>query len=327
MPIVLPWIDEAALATTHPFLFHYTQAQHLDSILASGGLIATKYDLTNDNSEMRHLRNPLVSILVERATPIILAEIAKSDMEIIGPEADFVEVVANDAKKFFDILIRTIPGGPHLTCFSAHQDAHHHENGLLTMWRLYGGAGSGLALGFDTAKLVEITSQIQANNQIDLIFLEQVRYGDHDPETQRRLDDFPGLPNLYAKAALAILENRGEFPPSAHDDLLKFVVLNVCSKHPDFQDEREVRLVTTQATPESQGNRTPLGRVNDRLIIPCMDALTEVIVGPSDDQPSLIETVKNALHHHDLGSVIVRASNTPFRPTQDVIERSRSSAE
>jgi hypothetical protein len=165
----LPFIDETLLAQTYPVIFHYTCEKNLDSILRTGGLYATNFQHTNDPEELRATRNALVAAMVQAVVPLM--RFARDVGTLKGLTDDrLLEVAQHDAAKFFDVGIRSIPTPPHIACFAAHIREHHKENGLLTLWRLYG-QQDGIALGFDTTKLVKITEAIMQSEAIDTIYL------------------------------------------------------------------------------------------------------------------------------------------------------------
>lgn len=309
----LPWIDEDALAVEHPRIYHYTIASRLEPILASGGLLATHYDQTNDRDEMRALRDTLVIRMAEVALERTRARLSRGDIHVDLPEEQFEAIIGGDAHTFFDIMVRVMPSAPHITCFSAHDRPHHQENGLLTMWRLYGGEGQGVALGFDTAKLVAATYRIRDSLAIDTIYLDRVGYGEDDPEIRRRLDDSPEIPALFSTFLIALMEGRTEIPETELGDLFKFLTLCASVKRADFEDEREIRLITAQALPHTVNGRDSPSLTGSRILLPFLEALDEVLIGPSNVQEALYQRTQHALAHADMKHVGVRKSHTSFR--------------
>jgi|CXWL01.1.fsa_nt_gi hypothetical protein len=187
----LPWIDEAAIARAYPMIFHYTQERNIEPILRSGGLFATDYRQTNDPDELHALRNPLATLMAQNALPLL--RYAKALGRFSPPESmDLDQVAREEATRFHDILVRALPSSPHLTCFSGHSYEHHRQNGLLTMWRLYG-HGEGIALGFDTAKLIEMTGGLMQSCAADGIHMDQVLYGSDDAALMKRVLQAPAV--------------------------------------------------------------------------------------------------------------------------------------
>jgi hypothetical protein len=110
---------------------------------------------------------------------------------------------------------------------------------------------------------------------------------------------------------MAILD--GKEPGDAGEELMKFVVLSTSTKHPDCQDEREVRMVVMRSTNPRQRGKQPLDGPRNRILVPCLEALDEVLVGPSNRQAALFKTVKTKLKAAGYAHVAVRKSETPFR--------------
>ncbi|WP_304075606.1 DUF2971 domain-containing protein [Maricaulis maris] len=310
----LPWIDEAKLVEAHPQLFHYTSFEALKLILGSGSLAARPFTKTNDAVEGRALREAIVQAMHDRGLKDIRGIFAEHNAEFIGTDEEFIEVCRQDAENCFDAIISANPSQPYLTCFSTHREQHHIENGLLTMWRVYGDNGHGVALGFDAEKLREITEQTQKYRAVDIIYLDEVGYGAASALVSKRMREFPSMTDLYMKAIAAVCcENKQVFL-NAGADLMRFLILNLACKHPDFEDEREVRLVTMEALPDNVHGREPLKRLGDgRLLIKCLDALNEVIVGPSGRQDQQINRVVRLLGAYGRSEVEVRGTSTPFR--------------
>lgn len=193
---------------------------------------------------------------------------------------------------------------------------------FLTMWRLYGRGkigegerdGVGVALGFNTEKLRLATEGIQEKHGTYCIYLDRVRYGDDDPEVQRRVDDSPSIATLYAKSVIAMIQGAQEPPTDlTTEDADKFTILFPCAKHQDFEDERETRLVVCPALEVSLAGRAPLVGPDGRVVVKYLDALEEVLVGPSNKQDELFASVSATLKAKGFERVLVKKSETPFR--------------
>ena len=310
----LPWVDEEALAKAHPRLFHYTREAVLPLILSSGGLLATHYSKTNDRREFTSLRQPLAEAMFQQVLPLVREKMRTRALNFGGDEAKMLEIARGDAERSFDILVSAAPTPPHITCFSSHDLEHQVENGLLTMWRLYGGEGGGIALGFNTAALVKETEKLQEEWTIAAIYLDRVGYGTDDPQTAERMKAVPELALIYERAFKMLFNDLPALTDSQADDLLRFFVLAASNKHPDFIDEREIRLVTAVSIEPAHNGRKPLvSPAEGRLLIPCLAALEEVMVGPSDQQDALAEAARQALDAAGFQSIPVRRSATPYR--------------
>lgn len=308
-----PWLDEQRLAHEHPMIFHYTRSEHLPRILDSKGLFATRYDATNDPDELHSLRHPLATLMAMSAMPVL--KYAESLGNFRPPaDIDLEAMALDEAVGFHDIMVRALPKPlPCLTCFCTHKADHHVRNGLLTMWRLYGG-GDGIALGFDTQHLVMRSGEIQRANAVAGIYLERVLYGLGDPELLRRVMESPDVIRKFAETLSLMLQGKEDIGSTASTTLLRFLRLICSSKHPDFSDEREVRLVVQEALPGREFGRPRLDQASEqRLVVPYLESLRQVMVGPSDSQEALVSAARNLLDEAGRSDVSVTTSQIKFR--------------
>lgn len=300
----------------HPRLFHYTRETALPLILASGGLFATHYSRTNDRQEFTAMRQPLAEAMFQQVMPLVRERVRRGQLNFGGDEQRMIEIAREDAERSFGILASSAPTPPHITCFSAHDLEHQIANGLLTMWRLYGGEGGGIALGFDTSALVKETERLQEALAISAIYLDRVGYGPDDPQTIERMRAAPDLARIHERAFNMLFGDRPDLTDGQADDLMKFFVLAASTKHPDFVDEREIRLVVAPAldTESGRNGRAMLNSpVEGRVLIPCLAALREVMIGPSDQQDALAHSARESLDDAGLQDVAILRSGTPFR--------------
>lgn len=308
----LPWIDEAAIAHHYPTVFHYTQEKHVESILRSGGLFATDYRQTNDPAELHALRNPLAMLMAQCAVPLLKYATALGHFNPPA-EMNLDQIAPKEAAKFYDIMVKALPSPPHLTCFSGHLEEHHQRNGLLTMWRLYG-QGDGVALGFDTAKLIECTERLQRSYAIDGIYVDHVLYGWDNPAILKRMLQAPALLQKFAENLIHMLQAHSVGPEFSNDSFLQFVTLICCAKHADFRDESEIRLVVMPANEgHERGRSRPEQPCPGKIVVGYLDALKQIMIGPSVNQDETVERMHAALEAHALSHVDVVKSEIQFR--------------
>lgn len=310
----LPWVDEAAAARAHPMIFHYTSAVTLESILTSGGLIATRVDheAINDPNELRAPRDTLISLMQQAATPLL--EYAKSTGKLKVPEElDLAKLINDEAANFHDIMLSALPLVPHITCFCAHPKVHHQRNGLLTMWRLYGDK-EGISLGFDTAKIVQETEKIIKHYAIDCLYVEPVLYGSEDATLIQRVLDSPEVTRKFADFLILLFLGEERDINITTSAFTKFVVLVSGAKLPDFSDEREIRLIAWEAGDgHEKGREKPLTIAPGKLVLKYLSALRSVMVGPSKSQDETARSVRQLLDAHGFQEVEVLRSHTQFR--------------
>ena len=223
-------------------------------------------------------------------------------------------IIPEDARSFYNAMVRSLPLPFFLTCFSKHTAAHHNLNGLLTLWRFYGGDGEGIALGVNTRKLVDATGSLLRTHSLAAVYVDEVRYGIDDEVLRGRVSDASGLIEMFLEFVDNLISKRELDFGNRGLEMHQFTVLAASAKHPDFVDEREIRLVATPAFKGYENGRRSAKTCDERfLLLPYLDALDSVIVGPSRDQAALVDAVGSALRRANLGSVQVIRSDTPFR--------------
>lgn len=308
----LPWINESAIAQLHPLIFHYTQEKNVEAILGSGGLFATDYRQMNDPDELHALRNPLATLMTQSALPLL--RYARALGRFSPPvDMDLDQVARAEATKFHDIMVRALPSPPHLTCFCGHSDQHHRQNGLLTMWRHYG-RGEGIALGFDTAKLIEISEGLMQSFAIDGIYLDQVLYGTDNVALMQRMLQAPAILQNFAENLILMLQNLPEGPEISKESFLQFLVLVCGAKHADFRDEQEIRLVVTPAYEGQERGRTRAEQLKPgKIVLPYLDALKQIMIGPSANQEETALSMRTIMERHGLSHVEIVKSEIQFR--------------
>lgn len=311
----IPWIDEDRIAAVHETLFHYTDVQTLKLIFESGGLLSNPFSQTNDSSEFRALESVMVDLMAEGGLERIPTLFKQYGLSFSGSSDEFARICFEDAKSCFNALIKGMPSEPEIACFSYHEKPNHIENGLLTQWRLYGGKGSGVALGFSARGIIDISNVAIKTLGVDTMFLDQVAYGAEAGQSADRLSEFGELPEIYARSVLAVLLDRRGIFENLSDELTKFFVLCATTKHLDFADEREIRLVVSPAIDETLADRKRLSRIGKRSLNPILPALTEILIGPSHDQDKKVSQVEKLIQTYDRNDIQIKRSNTPFRFT------------
>ena len=305
----LPWLDYTVLIRKHPQIYHYTNFHTLRAILQSDGLLASPFMDTNDNKEFSYAADIICPLIENYARNHWLKKKPGILVDIMNAGENPEYVLRHESRAFYNAGMKTWES-PCITCFSTHQKKHHMENGLLTMWRSYCRENGGIALGFSTRKLVECTHQLRAKYKLVTLPLLEVVYGDQERELQKRVRESEDLISAYTKFADSILEDT-EFEFSEYD-VLKLFVFTVTTKHPDFSDEREVRLVATRYRGINDP-RAEIPTVGDKLILEISNCITHILIGPSQDQKAVMAAVKDTLHDFGRSDIRVSRSKTPFR--------------
>jgi len=226
-----------------------------------------------------------------------------------SPE-ELAKITLQDAHTLFDVMLDAMPLPPQLACFTTHVQPHHKENGLLTLWRSYASDGDGIALGFNARALVDKTEEVLESSALNLICLSQVLYA--RDQIAGRVAQATELLEVHANHVLAVLKAGTPKQPT-YAAYTQFLMLCAGAKHPDFEDEREIRMLVQESFPEDAAGRPPVRKIGAGILIECLDCLEWVMIGPSDRQDDLVREIATVLAASGLSRVKVTKSNTPYR--------------
>lgn len=216
------------------YVWHYTNGYACLSIIKSGNLWASSPESLNDASEMTHGLT-----LIREAFEKVMNE-AKEDEDYSPEEWETVKLLMGEVldATYFDTILNEV----YYISASSQPDS-------LTLWRNYAN-GDGFALGLSTK--IELSA--------DGIAL------DDDEDTGSLRDDIPPISGWYRvtykknqKERLATefiqntIEDIDRAGQSDHEALVRelrkqAVILASVMKHDAFEDEKEVRWITTNFT-------------------------------------------------------------------------------
>ena len=150
-------------AATHPFLYHYTSETGFRGIVDSNSFWATYFADLNDSKEIHELRVPLVRELTAWFLPLVI-EFRQSGLranQVVSNAGGNARAAQDLARRWVNSLYSTTFEADEtkrqafccITSFCSHANdqPYERENGLLSQWRGYGGAG-GYCLVFDTTE-------------------------------------------------------------------------------------------------------------------------------------------------------------------------------
>jgi hypothetical protein len=252
------WTTNEALIKSNPELHHYTNRSGLEGICKTNSLWATHFSNLSDSSEIVLLKKPLKEALAE----LFKRQIMQSKWKRFREQRHAEAVAHNLAHKSVEAhFMLAITGGKVLTsiasggCFSpyatpficsfcshANDHPYEQENGLLSQWRGYGGAGR-YALVFDTRQLdglLELEWEAHFWAKLDI---DQVVYFEG---TETLENEFPQI----LSSSTAFMEKLLNGKNASNIDLFTpFSRAATLLKHRGFREEREVRIV---ACPQSE---------------------------------------------------------------------------
>jgi hypothetical protein len=206
MPIALDNLPsrQAFEAPPPEHLFHYTDLEGVKGIFTSRTLWMSKFTASNDISE--------ILLAIEHFQTFV----ARKASELTEEEGNFLRQAADQLEGFRRTNV----------CLASFCEQHD----LLSQWRSYGNDGRGIALGFNSSKLVELAQRH------DLRLLRCV----YDPAAHERIA--ADLVNLLLESY------RRARRDNSHDLIAQFnstflLVAPVIKDH-RFAEEREWRLVS-----------------------------------------------------------------------------------
>jgi len=293
-----------------PLLAHYTSLEAVEQILKHHEFWFSNPLFMNDWEEMRFGINQGISLL-QRGSYV-------RDALKTTPR---VEAFFNSFGSLYQQLDQKTALDIYVFCLSEHQPTN--DDGLLSMWRSYGGHGRGAALIFDTSKLTFVDGAP--------MYLCKVEYGTVDQRTAT-LDS---LLRAWVKVAQAAEIPDDMIFVAAHNALSIFQFYALTSKHIGFKEENEWRVIHV-------GEHDPQKRLENRFLYTLgpqgveprlkfifernsvgnypeqglADLLHKIILGPSVSSPlakmAFIRMLKS-IGRDDYADRVV-ASTIPLRP-------------
>jgi len=307
----------SSIATSHPELFHYTNAAGLAGILKDKSLWATHSSCMNDEEEISGFYDRILRLILQPTHP----QISDSDFDML------ISGFKESAFLWHDYYIAS---------FTTHSEKQEIDNGLLSQWRAYGSDG-GYALVLDTAALGDVLR----------------KEGNAYPEIEYSLGNVEYRLNPNRRTGDQVIDDIIEKLENAFDEFVKcqsdknaenlakwLTPLSFFFKHVGFEEEKEIRLVLAQLGPglESEAELQSVKqhpictRTRNGEIVPYVELcvrsefcerenknvrqhlpIKRIIVGPHRDKHDRKRAVQLLLKQHGLNPDIVSISDIPYR--------------
>ncbi|HET8748862.1 MAG TPA: DUF2971 domain-containing protein [Ramlibacter sp.] len=284
------WADMEARppASQLPLLAHYTSILTLERIAQTGEIWFSNPLYMNDVDELRYGMN--LGLHAVRTHAGLREACPPAHYNALLDAFDAL-YTAFDGESAFDVYV--------FSC-SVHDDGIG-DDGLLSMWRGYGGDGNGVAIVFDVAPLLAAGSPLLVRE------VQYLSYEQSEAWMERKLQAFAealqraGGPVEGMQSAAAVLFER-----------IKLFAL--FTKHRGFHEEREWRLVYLREQ-DRQGVLTQRLHyaIGARGIEPRLRFTTDALGGPGQG-PSLKEMVRRII----LGPVL--ATPLALRSVERMLE-------
>ncbi len=292
-----------------PLLAHYTSIQTLEKIVTNKEIWFSNPLLMNDMEELRFVINEGQHLFHDHA------ELHKA----CGGKDRCLEIDAG-FEVYYDQLSFEHAFDIYAFCFSEHKIGD--ADGLLSMWRGYGGNGKGAAIVFDTSKLAPIDGSP--------FILAKVHYLSRDDRKNWINTKLQELANIIRTNEIP--DNKLYLASQAFFERLK--VFALFTKHSGFKEEKEWRVVYLRDRDKDQRLNPMLGyAISDKGVEPKLkfkiapvDGVTgeelsleglvdHIIVGPSVGGALALHGIRRMLEksgHKGLAEKL-KASSTPFR--------------
>jgi hypothetical protein len=302
------------LKSAPPLLAHYTSIDVMQKILEQEEVWFSNPLFMNDWEEMRFGMLEGSRIFADQ-----------SNLLRAGETLERAAIVEHHYKALQQKYQNEGAFDTYIFCLSKHN--HADNDGLLSMWRGYGGQGRGAAIVFDTSKLTWVPSSP--------LMVATVSYA----STPDRLTDLGALASQWSDITRAAkFPNEQLYAASWH---AYSVVLTyaLTTKHLGFSEEQEWRVIYTADRDVGGLLRHCLGyqitgngvepklkyRIGHIADVSAPDLALEnlvdrIILGPSLSSPLALKGVSRMLENMKKLSYIpkLRASSIPFRPTDRI---------
>jgi len=305
---------EDGFPTKKPLLAHYTSISVMESILANNEVWLSNPLVMNDLQEVR--------FGINQGNEIVLSHLNDDDFVAACGGAARVKLFQNWYSYYNNEFQNDHAFDLYVLCLSEH-DEKENEDGLLSMWRGYGGNGTGAAIVLNTAK-------INAGEDAPLI-IAPVRYGSDEARVGELLALFKEFTRVISE--LSFDDEKLYIPAFYLYERIK--LMSIFTKHKGFSEEREWRVAYLKSNDSNKkltdmfgyciGPRgvEPKLKLNIEKATKAMgdtisleEIIHQIILGPSLSSPFALLSIGRMLDQLGKSSLKnkVRASAIPFRP-------------
>lgn len=246
-----------------PLLSHYSSLTVLESFVSNEEIWLSNPLFMNDFFEVRFGIN-------NGMNRCIVSEYLRDRLDSEGR----LEIFINHLQECFERYEAGAAFDTYVFCFAEHDEGD--TDGLLSMWRGYGGDGKGAAVVFDTSKIKDSGNQSLLLSKVE--YLTEAKMID-------RLDWYIKIISDYA-ANNAIPDDKLYILAFYYFERLRH--FSVFTKHTGFKEEREWRLVYLRDKDDDSLLKSMISYHNGpRGIEPKLKFKIAPVIGMTDDDLSL----------------------------------------
>jgi hypothetical protein len=284
LPLYDDLIDEEKFNNQKPLLAHYTTIQTLEKILTSNELWFSNPLFMNDMEEVRFGINQGNELF----------NLSKEVADACGTEAR-KQLLKQHFAYCYNKFANEHVLNTYVFCLSRHDKDD--DDGLLSMWRGYGGNGNGVAIVFDTSQMNVVAGSP--------LLLAKVTYD----TSEARKAWLEGLLSAFCKilAASAIPDNKLFIPANTLFERIKLFAL--FTKHRGFKEEDEWRVVyMPDRDAEKRLESMFHYSISPRGVEPKLRFRVEPIQGFTTDDLSLTKIIDRVILGPSISSPIAAAT-------------------
>lgn len=280
-------------------IFHYTNCVGLRGILSSGQLWMTDMFALNDPSELHYG----YSEAIER----LRSSVGETDNAAGRYRQEFASQLENKTRE------KLKKSGHYFCCsFSRNGDD-------LGQWRMYADDGKGFALGFDCSTLERSHTKTPGFAAFPVIYDPQFLHANQNAVVEKFIP-------LLQEIDFSKHENCGNdvWLKDHWKELQKAFALPVLRialhfKHAAYESEQEYRFLVIKSPSDTNGikRRARNGELIDYIEYdwrnPAMNALKEIVIGPSAEKERASRFVQECLTELGMTGVTIRYSEIPYK--------------
>jgi len=306
------WSDldsENSFPKKRPTLAHYTSISVLEKIMSGNEVWFSNPLYMNDMEEVRFG-------MMEGERLFLMS----ADIEAACNDSNRYNVVRSTFGHLINDFSNKLAFDTYVFCMSEHEK----PDGLLSMWRGYGGNGAGAAIVIDTKQIDE--------NEASPFIIDKVSYGSADERRSWIIEKITEFSRLLRENSIPT--EKLYIPVHLFFERLK--LFSLFSKHHGFEEEREWRFVYMPDRDTSGGLKSMLGyAVGKNGVEPKLKfnvspmsgttaddfsiekIVSKIILGPTISSPLAKSAVCRMLEQNGKQSLVlkVEASTIPYRAT------------
>lgn len=287
-----------------PLLTHYTSIQALEAILRSNEIWFSNPLFMNDMEEVRFGINAGANLFL-----------TSTEVESACSNKERFDLLKSTFNHYYNKFANEHVIDTYVFCLSEH--VKDDTDGLLSMWRGYGGNGSGAAIVFDTGKLL-----IQDESPL---IIAKVQYA----STEERTNWLQQRTTQFAKILEQSTIPEDKLYLGAYWFFERLKLFAVFTKHQGFKEESEWRVVYMRDRDRDKAFDGMISYwVGPRGVEPKLKINIEHISSLLDDDLSLSKIVERIILGPSLSSPLARASILKMLDTlgrSDLKDRIKSS--